>query len=60
MNFSMRCNEISAKTQFGYVLEKFKWGAIEFRPRHNLEKSQNDFDEMQWNFGQETIWNCHR
>ena len=33
---------------------------IEFWPRHNLEMSWNTFDEMQWIFGQETIWNCHR
>ena len=56
----MRCNWILAKTQFGNVSEKFKWGAIEFWLRHSLEKSQNDFDEMQWNFGWDTIWNCLR
>ena len=56
----MRSEWIWPKTQFGNVLEKFKWGAIELWRRHNLEKSQNNFDEMQWNLGWDTIWNCLR
>ena len=54
----MRCNWVSAETQFGIVLEKFWWDAIEFWLRHNLELSYSNFDEMQKNFGQDTIWNC--
>ena len=56
----MKCNEILAKTQFGIVLEQFRWDAIEFGLRHNLEKSQNNFYEMHWNFGQDTVWSCLR
>ena len=56
----MRCNWILAKTQSGKISEWFRWDAMEFRLRHNLQLSWNNFVDMQWNFGQETIWNSHR
>ena len=57
---SMRCDGLPAKTQFGIRLEQFLWDAIEFWLRHNLEKSQNIFEEIHWNFGQDTVWCCLR
>ena len=42
---SKRCNSVSAQTQFGTVLERFRKNAINFWLRHNLELSQYDFEK---------------
>ena len=56
----MRCDWNLAETQFGIVLEYFRWDAIGIWLRHSLELSQDIFDEMRLEFGYDTIWNCLR
>ena len=56
----MRCNWILAKTRFRIVLEYFRWDAIEFWLRQHLKLSQKNFDEMQLDFGYDTVWKCFR
>ena len=56
----MRCSWNLAKTQFGIVLEYFRWDAIRIWLRHNMGLSYGISDEMQLEFGKDTIWNCLR
>ena len=53
--FSIRCNLISAKTQFGNVSEYILWGAIEFGLWVSLDTSLNNLDQVQLNYGLSTI-----
>ena len=56
----MRSNWILAKTDFRMLLEKLRWDAIEIWLRQSLEWSQKKSDEMQLNFGYDTVWKCLR
>ena len=47
----MRCDWILAKTQFGIVLGYFQSDAVGIWLRHNLELSENIFNEMRLDFG---------
>ena len=49
--FSMKGDWNLAKTQFGIVLEYFRFDAIGIWLRHNLELSWDIFDETQFDFG---------
>jgi len=47
-----------AKTRFEIVLESFRWDAIGIWLRQVLKLSENNFDEVQSEFGPEKFWNC--
>ena len=55
----MRCNWLSARTQFGNVLEQLRWDEIEIQLRQNMDLSSNNFDERQLSSGWDTIWHFH-
>ena len=56
----MRCDWNLAKTEFGIFLEYFRRDAVGIWLRHNLELSQNSFDNMQLELSYDIIWKCHR